>query len=211
MKAYIFGLDGVLTDTVKYHFVAWRKLAVEFGLDLTEAHKEILRPLDRLQCMEMILQWGEAYMSDAEKLFWTDIKNNEYRTQIIQMKPNELLPGVLHFLEKTKSTNVTLALTSASKNAKTVLDCLEIEPFFKVIVDGEMIKKSKPHPECYLLTAEKLNLNPADCLVFEDTKPGIEAALAGGFQVVGISKNRSLTRAHWQINGFEDVSMDDFI
>jgi beta-phosphoglucomutase len=210
IKGCIFGLDGVLTDTAKYHYVAWKKLAIEFDLDLTDEMMEVLRPLDRLQCMEKIIVWSDAYMSEAEKLFWTDIKNNWYRELIIQMKPNELLPGVLPLLEKIKTQNIALALTSASKNAKTVLNCLKIEDYFDTIVDGEMTKKSKPNPECYLLTAEKLKIKPADCLVFEDTAPGVEAAIAGGFKVVGISKNMNLTKAHWQINGLEKVEKNLF-
>jgi beta-phosphoglucomutase len=206
VKGCIFGLDGVLTDTSKYHFVAWSKLAQEFGITLNEEHKEILRPLDRLQCMEKIIIWGDAYMSEAEKLFWTDIKNNWYKELIVQMKPDEVLSGVLPFLEKLKTEKHALALTSASKNAKTVLNCLQIEHYFDVIVDGEMTKKSKPNPECYLLTAEKMNLNPADCIVFEDTEPGVEAALKGGFKVVGISKTGALTKAHFQIDGFEEIN-----
>jgi beta-phosphoglucomutase len=204
----IFGLDGVLTDTAKYHFIAWKKLAEEFDLDLNEEHKEILRPLDRLQCMEKILIWGNSYMSEAEKLFWTDIKNNWYKELIVQIKPDELLLGVLSFLEKLKGEKHALALTSASKNAKTVLNCLQIEHFFDVVVDGEMTKKSKPNPECYLLTAEKMKLHPNDCIVFEDTEPGVEAALKGGFRVVGISKAGALTKAHFQIDGFERISHD---
>ncbi len=206
IKGCIFNLDGVIVDTAKYHYIAWRRLANEMGFDFSPEQHETLRGLSRMASLERILDWGGLYMTEAEKLHWSDVKNNWYKELIVNMKPTEVLPGVLSFLEEVRQAGKHIALSSDSKNARSVLKSTGVEFLFEVIVDGNDIRRSKPHPECFLLAAAELGYAPAECLVFEDAAVGIAAGKAGGFPVVGIGERQHLPNARTVIDGFQGLS-----
>lgn len=206
IKGCIFNLDGVIVDTAKYHYIAWRRLANEMGFDFSPEQHETLRGLSRMASLERLLEWGGLYMTEAEKLHWADVKNNWYKELILHMKPTEVLPGVLPFLEQVQLAGKRMALSSDSKNARSVLKSTGVESLFELIVDGNDLRRSKPHPECFLLAATGLGYAPAECLVFEDAAVGVAAAKAGGFPVVGIGEQKYLPNAQTVIAGFQGIS-----
>jgi beta-phosphoglucomutase len=207
IKACILNLDGVIVDTVQYHYVAWRRFANELGFDFSAEQHETLRGLSRMESMEAVLTWGNVYLSEAEKLHWADVKNNWYLAQLLQMQPQEVLPGVLIFLQHLQAKGIKMAVASGSRNAKSVIHALALNPFFEVITDGSTYRKPKPNPECYIQTARALDLPPRACIVFEDMPSGLMAARFGGFPVVGVGRKADLSSANLVINGFEGLTL----
>ncbi|HOY04141.1 MAG TPA: beta-phosphoglucomutase [Saprospiraceae bacterium] len=210
-KGFIFNLDGVIVDTAKYHYIAWRRLADEMGVDFPIEQHEQLRSLSRMESLEKILEWGGLYMTEAEKLHWADVKNNWYQALVANMTPDEVFPGVLSFLDEVRRSGGKTALSSASRNARTVLKSTHLEPYFDVILDGSAARKSKPHPECFLLAATALNMAPSECIVFDDAVLGVQAALNGGFHIIGIGKAEYLPDAERVIPGFADCHLADIL
>ena len=211
IKGCIFNLDGVIVDTAKYHYIAWRRLANEMGFDFSAEQHETLRGLSRMASLERLLDWGGLYMTEAEKLHWSDVKNNWYKELIVHMKPTEVLPGVLPFLKQVQAAGKRMALSSDSKNARSVLKSTKLDFLFAVIIDGNDIHRSKPHPECFLLAAAALGYTPEECLVFEDAAIGIAAGVAGGFSVVGVGDRQHLPHARTVIPGFEGLSFSEWM
>lgn len=211
IKGFIFNLDGVIVDTAKYHYIAWRRLADEMGVDFPPEQHEQLRSLSRMESLEKILEWGGLYMTEAEKLHWADVKNNWYQGLIANMTPEEVFPGVLPLLEAVRSTGGKTALSSASRNARAVLKSTRLESFFDVILDGSAPGKAKPHPECFLMAASALHLMPSECIVFDDALRGIQAARNGGFHIIGVGKPEHLPDVQVLISGFEDYKPADIM
>lgn len=211
IKACIFDLDGVIVDTAKYHFIAWRRLANELGFDFTEEENEQLKGVSRMGSLELILQWGEVQMSEADKLSWAAKKNEWYREYILQMQPDEILDGVMPFLDHLKGRGIQLGLGSASKNASDIITQVGLRDRFASIVDGSKATKSKPDPQVFLLGARELGRQPSECIVFEDAAKGIDAALNGGFYAVGIGKEEHLNHAHLVIPNFIGITLDDIL
>ncbi len=193
--AYIFDLDGVLVDTAVFHYEAWKRLANELGFDFTAAQNEQLKGVSRVESLEKILAWGDVEKTHAEKLELAKKKNDWYLEMVDKMTASDLLPGVLAFLEQARAEGKKIALGSASKNAPLILDKTGIARFFDAIVDGNEVSLSKPNPEVFLCAARKLEVQPADCLVFEDAEAGVAAAIAGGMAVVGIGEEGALRDA----------------
>jgi len=196
ITACIFDLDGVIVDTAHYHFLAWRKLAREFGYELTPTDNERLKGVSRMTSLEIVLQLGGVTASQHEKELMANKKNTWFNDYIERMAPEEIFPGVKQLLRDLRSKGLKVGLASSSKNAKTVIQVLHIQNEFDVIVDGTMITHSKPHPEIFLLAAQKLNVKPEECLVFEDAEAGVEAALAAGMKCVGVGNAQQLDAAH---------------
>ncbi len=211
IKGCIFNLDGVIIDTAKHHYIAWRRLANQLGFDFSAEQHEELRGLSRMGSLEKILEWGDMYMTEAEKLHWADVKNNWYVELISNLKPADLLPGALLFLRQVREAGVKVALSSASRSARQVLRNTHLESYFDVIIDGHSTRKVKPDPESFLLAAQALSLLPSECLVFEDAALGVWAGIAGGFTVVGIGRPQYLANAHLVIPGFENLTLNDLL
>ena len=209
IKGCIFGLDGVLVDTAKYHMEAWDRLAKVMGFDLPDESREELRHLSRMDCLEKILAWsGTTYMAEAEKLFWTDVKNNWYTERIAHMRPGEVLPGAVFFLREVRAAGLRTAIASASASARAVLRSVQIEPYFDVIVDGEQAKKGNANAEGFLMAATALGLDPDECLVFEDSPAGAAAAVRVGFGVVGMGGHPRLPEiAMLAVPSFEHLTL----
>lgn len=206
-KSCIFNLDGVLVNTAKYHYIAWRRLANEWGFDLSPEQHEQLRWLSRMESLEKVMEWGGiTYMTEAEKLYWADVKNSWYIQLVSGIKPEEVFPGVVEFLLALRAMGVQRALSSASGNARTVLISTGLLQHFEVVTDGTQIRKNKPHPESYMVPAAAMGLRPSECLVFDDAPSGIDAALIGGFSVVGVGEPQWLHRARIVVPGFEHLT-----
>lgn len=211
LSACIFDLDGVVVDTAKYHYLAWKRLAKELGFDFTIEDNERLKGISRLDSLNILLEIGGIKLSDAEKEKLAEKKNQWYLEYINKMKPDEILPGVKTFIEELISKEVRIGLGSASKNAKLILNQLEIINLFEVIVDGTRVLKAKPDPEIFLLAAKDLNVEPSSCIVFEDAEAGIEAANRGNFTSVGVGNPKILCKANIVIPNFKGMTIDKIL
>ena len=210
IEACIFDLDGVICDTAKYHFKAWKRLANELGFDFTEAENEQLKGVSRVESLNLILKWGGKDIHDQEEKEMLAAQKNAWYLEYIQhMTPKETLAGVEKFLKDLQKRGIKIALGSASKNSRMILDRIGLTHYFEVIIDGNSTSQSKPHPEVFLLGAEQLGVSPKNSIVFEDAEKGIEAALNGGFYAVGIGKNMSLEDAHIVIPSFEYIDIEE--
>ena len=207
IKACLFDLDGVVVDTAKYHFIAWRKLAQELGFDFTEADNERLKGVSRVRSLEILLEIGGIELDDEKKEQLAAKKNENYVGYIRQMKPDEILPGVEDFLSELRKNGILIALGSASKNAPLILKQIGLTHLFDAIIDGNSVSKAKPDPEVFLKGAEALNVAPTDCVVFEDAQAGIEAARNAGMHVIGVGHPDNLKNADFVIPGFEEMTI----
>jgi beta-phosphoglucomutase len=204
IRACIFDLDGVLVDTAKYHFLAWKRLASELGYDLTEEVNEKLKGVSRMESLDIILRLAKISLGEAEKERLTARKNEWFNDFVSNMKAEEIFPGVKSLLERVKSENMKIGLASSSKNAERVIDLLGIRHYFDVMVDGNMIIHTKPDPEIFLLAARKLSVPPQACLVFEDAEAGVVAAVRAGMKCVGIGSPDKLHEATAVVNAIEN-------
>ncbi len=195
-KVAIFDLDGVLVDTAHYHFLAWRRIAAELGFEFTEKDNERLKGVSRMRSLEILLEVGNVILTEPEIIKLASKKNEWYCEYLCEINENSLLPGALEFLDWLKEKGVLIALGSASKNARTILNSLKITDFFDVIIDGNVVKEAKPNPEVFLKSLEELMVTPVECVVFEDAYAGIEAAKAGGMYAVGIGSPINLPNAN---------------
>ena len=192
IKGFLFDLDGVIVDTAVFHFQAWRRLAQKLGGDFTEEQNEQLKGVSRVDSLKKIIEWTGATVSDEE--FQTlMVEKNEWYLELVQgLGPQDALPGALNFLQTAYDQGVRIALGSASKNAPMILEKLGITPLFTAIIDGNNVVNGKPHPEVFLKGAEALGLEPSECVVFEDSIAGVQAAKTGGMSSVGIGDAETL-------------------
>jgi beta-phosphoglucomutase len=208
IEACLFDLDGVVVDTAKYHFIAWKALAEELGFEFTLEDNERLKGVSRMQSLEILLEIGGLTFSEHEKLAMAEKKNTLYVSYIEKMTPEETLPGVENFLQELRNNGIKIALGSASKNAPMILERIQLTEMFDAIVDGNSISEAKPNPEVFLKGAEKLSVLPENCVVFEDAIAGIEAAQNANMYSVGIGDSETLGFADMVIPGFEDFTFE---
>jgi beta-phosphoglucomutase len=201
MKAALFDLDGVIVDTAKYHYIAWKEMANGLGFDLTPEQNERLKGVSRMESLDIILGIGGVLASEEERARLGASKNQRYVELVSQMDSSEILPGAREYLELLRRRGVKIALGSASKNAGMILDRLGIWSLFDAVIDGTKVSKSKPDPEVFLLGAEAVAVEPAACVVYEDAAAGIEAAKAAGMSTVGIGLAENLPRADLVVPG----------
>lgn len=204
-KGAIFDLDGVLVDTAKYHYLAWKRLAKELGFDFQEKDNERLKGVSRVKSLEILLEIGKIKASAEEKEQYADKKNEWYVEYLNTLDSSALLPGSKEYLAYLRSQKIKIALGSASKNAPLILNKLNIADCFDAIVDGNSVSKAKPDPEVFLLGAKSLNLFPSDCAVFEDSSAGIQAAKTGGMKAIGLGSPSNLPGADLYINDLSDM------
>lgn len=209
IKACLFDLDGVIVDTAKYHYIAWRDLAHELGFDFTEKDNERLKGVSRIRSLEILLEVGGINLPEDRKLEIAKIKNDQYVSYILKMTPDEILPGVVRFLDELRQAEIKIALGSASKNAPIILNRLGLSPYFDAIIDGNKVTHAKPDPEVFLKGAKELGFSPAECVVFEDAEAGIEAAINGGMRCIGVGDPTILGKANIVIPGFEKFGLKE--
>ena len=205
---FIFDLDGVIVDTAKYHYLAWKKLANHLGFDFSEEQNEQFKGVSRKRCLEILLEIGGLKVSKEQFKAWLAEKNEDYLTYIDSMDESEILPDVVKILDYLKENNIPMALGSASKNAKPILEKVKLLPYFDVIVDGNEVTKAKPDPEVFLIAAKKLNADPLHCIVFEDALAGIEAANSAQMTSIGIGEADVLTQADHNFNDFTEIDLE---
>jgi len=186
IEACLFDLDGVIVDTAKYHFVAWRQIAEELGFTFNERDNERLKGVSRQRSLDILLNIGRLTLDEESKAHLAEKKNGLYLDYVRNMTPDDILPGAERFLHACRAAGLKTALATASRNSALILDLLRIRSLFDVVVDGNKVKRTKPDPEVFLLCAQELAVEPECCVVFEDAEAGIEAARAAGMFSVGI-------------------------
>jgi beta-phosphoglucomutase len=209
-KAVIFDLDGVITDTAHYHFMAWKRLADSVDAPFDEVFNEQLKGVDRMGSLDLILARAPRAYAQEEKLALADAKNRHYQELIATMTPEDLLPGALRALEEVRNAGLRIGLASVSKNAFTVLDRLGIRDRFDDVVDAATIRNSKPHPEIFLTAAEHLGVAPQDCLGVEDAAAGVASIKDAGMVAVGVGDPAVLYRADRVIPSMQHFRLSDY-
>ncbi|SHM73145.1 beta-phosphoglucomutase [Polaribacter sp. KT 15] len=207
-KGFIFDLDGVIVDTAKYHYLAWKKLANQLGFEFTEEQNELFKGVSRKRCLEILLEIGKREATKEEFDTWMIDKNEDYLEYIKNMDASEILPDVPKILQFLKENNVPIALGSASKNAQPILEKVGLLHYFDTIVDGNNVTKAKPDPEVFLLAAKQLNVLPENCVVFEDAVAGVEAANAANMVSIGIGDDKVLSEAQFNFVDFTEINTD---
>ncbi|MFV9549976.1 beta-phosphoglucomutase [Algibacter sp. PT7-4] len=206
----IFDLDGVIVDTAKYHFLAWKALANHLGFEFTETHNELLKGVSRVKSLEILLEIGKKQLTEEKKQEFLISKNEHYLQYINKMGPEEILPGAETLLDVLDELNIPYVLGSASKNAPLILKQVNLYERFVGIVDGNSVSKAKPDPEVFLIGAKKMNLQPEQCVVFEDAIAGIEAANTANMISIGIGDAKTLHEANFNFNNLTEISKHFF-
>jgi beta-phosphoglucomutase len=209
-KAVIFDLDGVITDTAHYHYQAWKRLAQSQDVPFDAEFNEKLKGVDRMGSLELILAQGTRSYTIEEKLALADQKNEHYKELISTISPADLLPGAVEALASVRAAGLKIALASVSKNAFSVLDKLGIRDAFDDVVDANLIKYSKPHPEIFLTAAMHLGVHPSDCLGVEDAVAGVASIKSAGMVALGIGQPEILQLADKVIPDLRDFRLQDY-
>lgn len=210
-RAFIFDLDGVITETSEYHFLAWKTVCKKIGYDLTRKKNEELKGVNRKKCLDMIMEWGNIRLSEKEIESLLETKNNIYKDYIKDLNENDVCEGVLNFINDAIKNNIKIALYSASRNAKRILCQLKIIDLFTVIIDGNNVSNAKPDPEGFKIAADLTKTNTRDCVVFEDSISGIEGANKLNMYTVGIGSRDVLKNADVVYKGFKNLKIKDII
>ncbi len=206
IEAFIFDLDGVLTDTAEFHFQSWKRLCEEEKIPFNREINEKLRGVSRKKSLEIIL--GDTKVSQEKFAEMMERKNTYYRESIKNISKRDLFPGAEKVLQEVKKGGFKLALGSSSKNARPVIEGLGIRDYFEVIADGNSVEKAKPAPDLFLYAAEKMGVSPEKCVVVEDAEAGIEAALKAGMYVVGIGPPERVRQSHVYFSETSELSVE---
>jgi beta-phosphoglucomutase len=194
-EGVIFDLDGVITDTARYHYLAWKRLADELNIYFDEKINERLKGVSRLESLEIILERSNKKYSQEEKEYYANKKNEYYKEFIKNITPKDLLPGALEFIEELRKRGIKTAIASVSKNAFTIIENLGIGDKFDYIVDTNNIKKGKPDPEIFLNASYNIGLSPQKCIGIEDSAVGIIAIKRAGMFAVGVGNPETVKEA----------------
>lgn len=197
LKAVVFDLDGVLTDSAKYHYQAWKMLADKLGIPFDEEYNEKLKGVSRMESLELILQNGNAQdkYTQEEKVAMATEKNEFYKQLLHQITPEDVLPGIHDFLEQLKAAGIKTAVASVSHNAPFILERLELDKYFDYICDATQVPRAKPFPDIFLSAAQNLGVDPANCIGVEDAQAGIQAINAAGMMSVGVGTESQMQEA----------------
>jgi len=208
MKAFLFDLDGVLVDTAHYHFLAWKEVCDSLGITFSQNDNEKLKGIDRRNSLRILLKLGNMELSPEDFDSWLVKKNTIYTEMIEKLGPNDLFPGVLDLFRTLKEQNIKIGLGSASKNARMIIDKLEISDYFDSIVDGNMTTLGKPDPQVFLLNADKLNVSVNNCAVIEDSEAGIDAAITANMKAIGIGDDPSIQHADLVFKNISELDLE---
>lgn len=211
IKAVIFDLDGVIVSTDEYHYQAWKKIAEKEEVYFDKKINEKLRGVSRMDSLEIILDKSQREYKQEEKNQLAEMKNDYYKQLLNNLSSSDILPGVIKVLNELNKRRIKIAIGSSSKNTMLILKKIGLENSFHAIVDGNQITNSKPNPEVFLLAAKKLKVLPEECLVVEDADAGIEAALAAGMKVVGVSSASKNDKASYRIENLNYFGFDEIL
>lgn len=213
MKGFVFDLDGVLADTAKYHYIAWKQLAMEIGITIDEAFNEQLKGISRQESLARILTYGgkNRDFSEEELTALAEKKNRHYVELLEELTPADALPGVTRFLAEARAQNIPCSVASASKNAPFILNKLALGDYFVGVVDPSTLSKGKPHPEIFVKAAALMRLQTNEVIGFEDAQAGIDGIKACGMYAVGIGEAEQLKGADRLISDLTEISIEELI
>ncbi|WP_321991392.1 beta-phosphoglucomutase [Marispirochaeta aestuarii] len=211
ISAVIFDLDGVIVSTDEYHFRAWQELAKELGIAFSREDNSRQRGVSRMESLEVLLEKTERTFSKDEKLAMAEKKNSVYRDLLDRLSPDQILPGALDFAEESRKLGLKIAVGSSSRNTPFILKKIGLSDYFDAVADGNDIQRSKPDPQVFLIAAERLAVNPAECLVVEDADAGVEAAKAGGMFALAVGAAKSHTGADLRADSLEGLSIEKLL
>lgn len=207
---FIFDLDGVITDTAKFHYQAWKALADSLGIPIDETFNETLKGISRMDSLDRILAHGhrENAFIPAEKEALAQQKNDHYVQLLEHLTTEDVLPGVVPLLQQAQARHIPCAVASASKNAPLILEKLGVRAYFATIVDPDSLSKGKPDPEIFLAAADSIGVLPQNAIGFEDAQSGIDGLKAAGIYAVGLSASQPLIGADIQVSEMTELSVD---
>lgn len=206
VEGMIFDLDGVLVDTAKFHYLAWKRLAREwFDMEFTQEDNDQFKGVNRVACMKILCEMAGKELSSEEFERGMTVKNDWYVEMVQAMTPSDVLPGAREFVQRMREAGIRCGIGSASKNCALVLERTGIAPLFDAISDGTIVTKAKPDPEVFLKAAEMMDIAPVSCVVFEDAQAGIDAARAGGMRCCGIGSEKTLKGYDWIFPGLHAI------
>ncbi|MCC5893967.1 MAG: beta-phosphoglucomutase [Alkalibacterium sp.] len=213
IKGLIFDLDGVITDTAEFHYIAWKSLAEKIGIEIDREFNEQLKGISRMESLELILKHGnkENEYTDEEKEELATLKNEEYKESIKEITPDDLLPGIEKLLKEAKEKKLGMVLASASKNGPAIMDNLQITDLFDGIVDPASLKAGKPDPEIFVRGAEMLGLDPTECVGLEDAEAGIEAINGANMFSVGVGSKEAMKQADYAVEDTSQLDLDTIL
>lgn len=213
IEAVIFDLDGVITDTAEYHYLAWKQLGEELNIPFDRDFNETLKGVSRTDSLERILTLGgkQDAFTEQEKTALATKKNDHYVTLIQHISEQDLLPGIIAFLDEIRAAGLKIGMASASKNALSVVEALGVRHYFDDIVDAATVAQSKPHPEVFLRAAEALDVEPACCIGVEDAAAGITAIHAAGMYAVGVGPETTLHEADYRVDSTDLLSLEQIL
>ena len=210
---FIFDLDGVITDTAKFHYQAWKALADSLGIPIDETFNETLKGISRMDSLDRILAHGhrENAFTPAEKEALAQQKNDHYVQLLEHLTTEDVLPGVVPLLQQAQARHIPCAVASASKNAPLILEKLGVRAYFATIVDPDSLSKGKPDPEIFLAAADSIGVLPQNAIGFEDAQSGIDGLKAAGIYAVGLSASQPLIGADIQVSEMTELSVDTLL
>lgn len=211
IRAFILDLDGVLTDTAEYHFRAWKRLADEEGVPFGRQANEQLRGVSRRRSLELLLRHRVADYSEEQMQEMMDRKNGYYQSLLETITRDDLLSGARQLIDAMKRRGLSIAIGSASKNTRLVLEKLHITDVFDGIADGHSVTRAKPAPDVFVYAAGQLGVPVASCAVVEDAESGVQAALTGGMIAVGIGPEERVGAAHFRYDTTAHVDLDEIL
>jgi beta-phosphoglucomutase len=208
IRGCIFDLDGVIVDTAKYHYMAWKRLSEKLGILFTEEDNERLKGVSRMDSLDIILEIGKIKLTDSQKLEFATLKNSWYIDYISRMTPDDILQGSVEFINELREAGILIAIGSASKNTPLILRRIGIGKMFDAVADGNFVKRAKPDPEVFIKAADLLGVEPGNCIVFEDAIAGVQAAINAGMICIGIGSPEVLTKASFVISGLNEMNLE---
>lgn len=210
IEAFIFDLDGIITDTAEFHYLAWKKCAKEIGIDIDFEFNENLKGVSRLESFERILKHRnrENDFSESEKEVLANQKNDHYVSLINTITPKDILPNIENTLQSLREKGIKIGLASASKNASLVINNLGIKEYFDFMADARLCKFSKPHPEIFIRACEGLNVDPRNCVGVEDAYSGITAINECGMFSVGVGRKDVLSNCDLLFSSTSEINLE---
>ncbi|TJY42651.1 beta-phosphoglucomutase [Cohnella pontilimi] len=212
IKAFVFDLDGVITDSAEFHYEAWSRLASELNIPFDKEYNELLKGVSRMESLELILnRKPEVNLPTAEKEALAARKNDHYKELIQTISPEALLPGIGKLLEAIAEAGMGIALASASRNAPFIIERLGIGHYFQAIVDPAAVPQGKPHPDIYLQAAAELGVAPSECVGVEDAEAGVQAVKRAGMYAVGIGSEKVLREADYIVPDTSCLKLENIL
>ena len=207
IEAVIFDLDGVIVTTDDYHYEAWKKIADQENIYFDREINERLRGVSRMESLDIILEKSSKIYNEEEKIELATRKNDYYKNLLENLTKEDILPGILETLNYLENKKIKTAIGSSSKNTMFILNKIDLTNRFDAIVDGTMIKNSKPDPEVFLQAAEKVGIKAEKCLVVEDADAGVEAGKRAGMRVLGVGSAKNNENADYKSENMEEFNI----